>query len=126
MENNNITEYEECIVCGDNKQCTSSFLSLPFCSECSIHLYNDDINLTKSMKENTIIWNNDENEIGNDETEILRKVEEHLKLCRDKIDLSLEKIKNYSGDMDESDIRKATVHLQSAFYLVSRKNVYTK
>ena len=77
------------------------------------------------MKENTIIWNNDENEIGNDETEILRKVEEHLKLCRDKINLSLEKIKNYSGDMDESDIRKATVHLQSAFYLVSRKNVYT-
>ena len=47
---------EDCVVCLKNTECKSRFLSSPFCKTCTAHLYNGDIDISKSMKEHSIIW----------------------------------------------------------------------
>ena len=49
---------EYCVICLNCKECTSNFLSLPFCKQCEMHLYNGDIDISKSMKEHSICWAN--------------------------------------------------------------------
>ena len=56
-------KHEYCVICLNCKECTSTFLSLPFCKNCEMHLYNNDIDISKSMKEHCICWKNDKRPI---------------------------------------------------------------
>ena len=111
-------KHEYCVICLNCKECTSTFLSLPFCKNCEMHLYNNDIDISKSMKEHCICWTNKKRPIY-DKVSIRKHIKENLILCKHKVTQCLDKMENNKEDI-EQDIRACVNHIEKAFYFVSR------
>ena len=109
---------EYCVICLNCKECTSTFLSLPFCKNCEMHLYNNDIVISKSMKEHSICWANKKGPIY-DKDSIRKHIKENLIVCKHKVTQCLDKMENNKEDI-EQDIRACVNHIERAFYFVSR------
>ena len=109
---------EYCVICLNCKECTSNFLSLPFCKQCEMHLYNGDIDISKSMKEHCICWTNEKRPIY-DKDSIHKHIKESLILCKNKVTQCLDKMENNNDDI-EHEIRACHAYIEKAFYFVSR------
>ena len=101
------------------RNCCHSFLSLPFCSECGYKLYDGTIDISKSMKENKLIFNSDDEE--NDKPDYLLTKNENLIIIKNKLNVS----KYLIDEMLEhcilkKDIRKLNCAVQQAFYYIDR------
>ena len=107
---------EYCIICLNRKECASTFLSLPFCKQCDMYLYNGDIDISKSMKEHSICWTNEKGSIYDKDT-IRKHIKENLIMCKHKVTQCLEKMEN-NNEHIEQDIRACVNHIERAFYFV--------
>ena len=54
---------EHCVLCHKYTKCSSLFLYMPFCDKCDIKLYNGDINISDSIKQNRLIFSDEHDEI---------------------------------------------------------------
>ena len=85
-----------------------------------MHLYNNDIDISKSMKEHSICWANTKGAIYIRDKDAIRKhIKKNLILCKHKVTRCLDKMENNNEDI-EQDIRACVNHIERAFYFVSR------
>ena len=102
-------------------KCCHSFLSLPFCSKCGDKLYDGTINISKSMIENKLIFNSDDEE--NNKPYYLLTEDENLKLIQQKLAYSKHLIDEMITNMDDKcilndNIRKLNSAVQQAFFIL--------
>ena len=85
-----------------------------------MHLYNGDINISKSMQEHCICWTIKKEVIYiRDKDAIRRHIKKNLILCKHKVTECLDKMENNKKDI-EQDIRACHTYIEKAFYFVSR------
>ena len=124
-----IIKMENCALCLKRSKCNHSFISLPFCDNCGVKLYNNQINITKSMNENKIIFNDDiddDNDDNDDDKEdCLLNENEKLKIIQQKLAYSKHLIDEMIKNMDDKcilndNIRKLNSAVQQAFFYIDR------
>ena len=105
------------------RNCCHSFLSLPFCSECGYKLYDGTIDISKSMKENKLIFNSDDEE--KNKSDYLLTKNENLIIIKNKLNVSKYLIDEMIEHINDTcilkkDIRKLNCAIQQAFYYIDR------
>ena len=121
---------EICALCLKRSKCNHTFISMPFCDNCGVKLYNNKINITKSVNENKIIFNNDnddddddndDNDDNDDDKEdCLLNENENLKVIEQKLAYSKHLIDEMITNMDDkcilnNNIRNLNSAAQQAF-----------
>ena len=121
---------EICALCLKRSKCNHTFISMPFCDNCGVKLYNNKINITKSVNENKIIFNNDnddddddndDNDDNDDDKEdCLLNENEKLKVIEQKLAYSKHLIDEMITNMDDkcilnNNIRNLNSAAQQAF-----------
>ena len=132
---------ENCTLCLKRSKFNHSFLSMPFCSKCGDKLYDGSINISKSMKENKLIFNDNKEDHSslsykednssnsdkeeNNKPDFLLTKNEKLTLIKNKLNISKylidEMIENINNTcILNKDIRKLNCAVQQAFYYIDR------